>query len=111
MTKLNQLMSVNGTFNGMGIKATPRKIPVGLNNEMFSDVYFEFGQVDFRMVKALFKTSSEKRFSIPEDLVPKPESSRKMRLEYTGFELIKDPFGFKFVDPLDINNTLITTLN
>jgi len=34
-----------------------------------------------------------------------------MRLDMCGFSLIEKPFGFKFTDPKDPKNVLLTTEN
>jgi alpha-glucosidase (family GH31 glycosyl hydrolase) len=39
----------------------------------------------------------------------KPDYDSTMRLDMCGFELMKNPFGFKFVDTRDRSNTLLTT--
>lgn len=103
------MSSVN--LNGEHIKATPKVIPEGMNNALFNKVYFEFGQVTHRIAKALFTEYQVNRFSIPEDLIPKPQADPLMKLEAAGFSLINEPFGFKFVDPLDTSNVLLTTQN
>lgn len=93
------------------VYADPQSVPEGLNNELLNEVQFEFGQVDHRLAKCVYTWVDRSRFSIPEELVNKPGVDPMMRLETNGFELIKNPFGFKFVDPLDRSNVLLTTEN
>lgn len=101
--------SINGPAGN--VSADPKSVPRGLNNELFGEIQFEFGQVDYRMAKCVFTWADKTRFSIPEELVNKPGVNPNMRLEMNGFELIPKPFGFRFVDPLDRSNVFLTTEN
>ena len=58
---------------------------------------------------ARFTDANNARYSIPENMVNKPGPSGTMRLDMCGFELLKNPFGFQFVDTRDPNNILLTT--
>lgn len=111
VTKFNKLMDLK--INQTVIKATPRKIPEGFNNELFHEISFEFRQVSYQMTRAVFSPTGVERFSIPKSLANDPETMRTkqtMRLDFTGVQLIKDPFGFKFVDPKD-GSEMLTTYN
>ena len=71
-----------------------RNIPKGENNQLIRNVSFEFGQVGYQTTLARFTDGSNERWSIPENVVPKPEIDGTMRLDMAGFKLLKDPFGF-----------------
>lgn len=76
---------------------------------MINKVAFEFGQVGAYSALAKFTDAENDRWSIPENMVNKPDYSGTARLDMCGFELMKNPFGFKFVDTRDKSNTLLTT--
>lgn len=86
-----------------------RNIPQGVNNKLISNVSFEFGQVDYQIAMATFSDATNDRWSIPERFATKRQTQMTMRLDMSGFELLKNPFGFKFTDTRDKSNTLLTT--
>lgn len=86
-----------------------RNIPQGQNNKLISNVSFEFGQVGYQTAMATFTDATNTRWSIPERFATKQKTDMTMRLDMSGFELLKNPFGFKFTDTRDRSNTLLTT--
>lgn len=89
--------------------ADPKSVPEGENNKLIQNVSFEFGQTDYTTAYARFTDAQNERFSIPESLANKPQPQARMRLDMCGFELLKNPFGFRFVDTRDKSNVLLTT--
>jgi len=104
--RLNAELIVNdGT-----IKANPRSIPTGPNNQMLQLIDFEFGQAHFKT--AYLRTSTwKKRYSVPEEVVNKPDARDPLRLDMVGFEIFRNPFGFQFTDDKDPSNVYLTTKN
>jgi hypothetical protein len=41
-------------MNEVGIKAEPKLIHQGINNQLFEEIHFEFGQTDYTMARAMF---------------------------------------------------------
>ena len=91
------------------IKATPKNVPSGANNEYIKNVKFEVGQADYKMAYVTLTDADKERWSIPEEFVNKTTAQQTMDLDMCGFELFKQPFGFRFVDPEDKDNVYLTT--
>ena len=72
---------------------------------------FEIGQADSKVAYVTLTDAKNERYSIPESMAKKPKAQGTMRLDMCGFNLINDPFGFKFIDPKDPSNVLLTTEN
>lgn len=90
------------------IKADPRVIPRGANNEIIKRVSFEFGQNDFRSAYLRLGDGDKARFSAPTGLVNKPDAQWALKLDQVGFKLLEGKFGFEFNSPRD-GKTYITT--
>jgi hypothetical protein len=71
--------------DGGPIKADPRIVPQGLNNNFMKKVSFEFSQVDLKTARAVFTDPENARFSIPDNLVPRPGPDASKRLDSQGF--------------------------
>jgi hypothetical protein len=74
-------------------------------------VKFEIGQSDFKTAYISLTDADNERYSIPDDIVNKPTSNPTMDLETLGFEMINNPFGFKFSDPADKANVYLSTID
>lgn len=107
--KLEMLKAQKPLKDDKKLEVDVRHIPEGSNNQMINKVAFEFGQVGAYSALAKFTDAENDRWSIPENMVNKPDYSGTARLDMCGFELMKNPFGFKFVDTRDKSNTLLTT--
>ena len=78
------------------IRADPKLITQGLNNELIKNVAFEFGQADYNVAYMVLTDAEKGRYSIPESMARKPVSNPTMRLDMCGFEMFNEPFGFQF---------------
>ena len=96
-------------FKASDIKTDPKAIPTGANNGLFTNVSYEFGQFDYKVSYVILSNASGQRYSVPENMAAKPRSTLQMRLEMAGFELLTNPFGFKFTSDRDPNNVLVST--
>lgn len=103
----SQVRSENGTL----VKPEPKDIQVGANNQLVTNISFEFGQADYKTFYMLMTDAENYRYSIPEKMANKPRAKDNMRLDMCGFELLKNPFGFQFVDSRNPDNIYITTKN
>ena len=54
--------------------------------------------VDRRIARLVLTDADKERFSIPEDVVPKPKGDKSMRFENVGFKFNASPFSFSFKD-------------
>lgn len=63
------------------------KIPVGANNKFTRTLNFTFSQVQWRVSKLVLTDNDSERFSVPEDVVNKPDMNLDMRLDMTGFNI------------------------
>lgn len=88
-----------------------KEIPSGDNNKLIQNVSFSFAQVDYNIAMATFTDAQNNRYSIPDDIVNKPGKNDKMRLDMSGFELVRNPFGFRFRDPRNPDNIMLSTNN
>jgi hypothetical protein len=78
---------------------------------MITGGYFEFGQSDFKTTYVRLTDNFKDRYDPPTRSVNKPKPQETLKLEMSGFELIKAPFGFKFTDTRNDSNVLLTTEN
>lgn len=91
------------------VKANPRQIPTGINNEIISTVHFEMGQINNKVTFVILTDANSSRFSIPQEVVAKPAADPKSNLQDTGASLLEDgSFGFQFKDPTT-SDVLLTT--
>lgn len=91
--KTNQESVLDG--EKIEVKADPRQIPTGLNNQIFSTVYFELGQINSRVAYVTLTDANSARFSVPEEVLAKPAADPKSNLQDTGGSLLSDgSFGF-----------------
>lgn len=76
-----------------------------------TNVSFEFGQASYKVSYLELSDANNQRYSIPNDMVNKPKDNADVsqyRLEMVGFQLMTDPFGFKFINDRN-NKVLIST--
>lgn len=71
---------------------------------------FGIEMLDYKIARFTLTDNDNDRFSIPEQLVGKPQANPTMRLEMLGFQKSLDPFGFSFSDVMDPSNTYINTM-
>lgn len=78
---------------------------------MIYNVSFEIGQSNYKTAYIRLSDAENERYSPPSSFVNKPSSSTKYRLDMCGFELLNDPFGFKFTDDRNLDNVILSTEN
>ena len=59
-------------------------IKFGKNNMQSDVLNFTFDMVDFKVARLTLTDAKNTRFSIPKELVNKPESNKNMRLDMVG---------------------------
>lgn len=96
LDQLNKMDFLQKVSDSGKIKAAPRSVPIGANNQLIKKVKFEFGQSDYKTAYVRLTDAENERYSIPDDVVSKPSSNPTMDLEMLGFEMSNSPFGFKF---------------
>lgn len=77
---------------------------------MVKNVSFEFGKWDYRSAFLRLDDGLNPRFSVPSDVLNKPESVQQQKLEMVGFNLNKEKFEFDFKSHRD-GKTYISTIN
>ena len=68
--------------------------------------------VDFKTARLNLYDPEETRFSIPQEMAPKQNTNKNMRLDMVGFQFEQDgtqPFSFSFRDVADPSNIYIDT--
>lgn len=68
--------------------------------------------IDARLARFTLTDANSQRFSIPEEIVSKPQSNKNMRLDMVGFNIDQSslaPFSFSFRDVEDPNNFFLDT--
>lgn len=63
---------------------------------MVANVSFEFGKWDYRSAFLRLDDAQNPRYSVPSDVLNKPETVQQQKLEMVGFELDKSKFQFSF---------------
>jgi hypothetical protein len=109
LQQLNSADFLEKVADSKKIQASPKSVPVGPNNPLIHKVKFEIGQSDFKTAYVRLTDAEKQRYTIPEDVVPRPSSQQTMDLEMLGFELFQAPFGFKFGDEKDPANVYVST--
>jgi len=111
-SKLEELNAQPFTkLNDNLIKADPRMVPTGKNNEVIKNLAFEFGQADWKVAYMRLTDNDNARFSPPKNIVNQLNADGNKRLDQCGFELLQNPFGFKFMDTKNSSNAIISTEN
>lgn len=66
--------------------------------------------IDFKTARLMLSDDDKPsgRFTIPDNVVPKKDPNRSMRLEMLGFDFSINPFYFSFSDVVD-GSTYVTT--
>ncbi len=88
-----------------------KSIPQGPNNKLTSNVKFAFDMQSYKVAHLMMTDNDNKRFEIPENVVPKAAASETMRLDMVGFTYNLNPFEFSFTDATDKTNVFVTTKN
>ena len=78
---------------------------------MIYNVSFEIGQSNYKSTYILLSDAENERFSPPKSFINKPSASTKYRLDMCGFELLNEPFGFRFTDDRNPDNVILSTEN
>lgn len=86
-----------------------KKLPFGVNNPFVNNAKFTFDMVDRKIARLVLTDADKERFSIPEDVVPKPKADKSMHLETVGFKFNASPFSFSFRDVNSPDEAFIDT--
>jgi len=102
-----------------GVEADPKKgytrevnmekMPQGPNNRFIENLSYKFYMTDYFTTVLEMTDADNERWSIPEDIVPKPMINTELRLEMAGIKVNQAPFWFSFSDLRDTNNVFLTT--
>ena len=65
--------------------------------------------LDYKIARFTLTDNDNARFSIPKQLLNKPDANPTMRLEMLGFQYNLDPFSFSFSDVMDPTNKYVDT--
>ena len=65
--------------------------------------------LSYRVARFTLTDRDSERYSIPESVVPKPNSDLSMRLEMLGFTYKLNPFSFSYTDVIDPSTIYVTT--
>lgn len=93
------------------IKANPRLVPAGPNNQVIANVSYEFGQSDFKTAYLRLDDANQMRYVVPEQAVNRPMNQWSLNLEMVGFKMYKDPFGFEFRSFRDPDHAIVSARN
>jgi hypothetical protein len=93
-----------------------RSVSLGENNKIKERLEYTFDMIDFQVARFQLTTADEDRFSIPSEVVSKPETNKNMRLESIGFDFKSsvnaskdEAFNFGFHDVMKTDNVYLTT--
>jgi thiamine pyrophosphokinase len=64
---------------------------------------------DYQVARLTLTDADSERYSIPSNVVPKPDANNNMRLEMLGFQYNLNPFSISFRDSSDKSNVFVTT--
>jgi hypothetical protein len=85
----------------------PHRIPEGDNNKFIRNISYNFAIADANIGLLTLTDAENERYSIPKEVVDKPDPSIKHKMEMLGFKFYKDPFAFSFSDLRDPSNVYV----
>jgi|LauGreDrversion4_2_1035121.scaffolds.fasta_scaffold38232_1 hypothetical protein len=87
----------------------------GPNNGIKKTLRYNFDMIDYKVARFELTDTDSDRFSIPDDIVERPETNKNMRLDmvghfFNGTTLNNDqPFNFRFFDNVKPDSLYIST--
>ena len=61
-------------------------IKFGANNKKADKLNFTFDMIDFKTARLVLTDANSERFSVPPEVLPKPDANMNMRLDMVGFQ-------------------------
>jgi hypothetical protein len=68
-------------------------IKFGQNNALINNLKFAVDMTDYQVARLTVTDADSDRYSIPSNVVPKPDANNNMRLEMLGFSYKLNPFS------------------
>lgn len=93
----------------MNFTIDPQVVPNGANNQLVKTVNFDFSQVDYHLTRIHFTDGTKTVYTPPADLVNTQTASGDKSLEFVGFALNYNPFGFEMRSTRSEKDMLLST--
>ena len=90
-------------------------LQTGTNNQIKKSLRYSFDMIDFKVARFELTDADSDRFSIPDDIVERPDTNKNMRLDMVGHFFkgtVKEnnkPFNFKFFDNVNHDSLYVST--